>query len=177
MALRDAPGAPVPALTQLSAQERVGQQFRSLVYLSGPPLERLSAKRRRRLLSLALTEPRVHQLGARAPRGSMALYLALQAPRRQFVGGWVNPGVISTDGEGLAFLAGRRTFTRIEAYGSAEPERVLCELMEDWKRRGRPTERDLRAEVSFDSAGAPSIRWSWARDEKARRRGAGRRPG
>ncbi len=164
MSLRDFAGARVPApAPQLSAHERVGEQFRSLAYLSGQPLQRLSSKRRRRLLSLALTEPRVHRLGVRAARGPLALYLALQAPKRRFVGGWMNPGVISADGGGVAHLAGGKTFNRIEAYGAAEPERELRDLIEDWKRRGRPTERDLRVEVSFDPAGSPSIDWNWTR--------------
>jgi protein-L-isoaspartate(D-aspartate) O-methyltransferase len=162
MPMREAPGAPAPAPgSSLSASERLDDQPRPLVHLSGEALKRLSAQERRRLLSLALSEPRVGQLGLRAPRGSLLLYLTLQAPQSRFVGGW-KPGLISADGHGLAHLAGAKTFTRIEAYGDSEPEQMLRRLIEDWSGRGRPTEHDLRVEVSFEQVAATApITWSW----------------
>jgi len=80
---------------------------------------------------------------------------------RSFVGSWHAPGLIGAYGRGLALLAGRRTFTRIEAYGDPEPERLLRDLVERWKQHGRPTERDLRVEVTFGREGKSSITWSW----------------
>lgn len=60
MPLREAAGAAVPAGgVHLSASERLDGKGRALVSLSGEGLQRLSATGRRRLLSLALSEPRV----------------------------------------------------------------------------------------------------------------------
>ncbi len=162
MPLREAAGAAVPAGgVQLSANERVGGHGRPLVMLGGEALRKLSATARRRLLSLALSEPRVSQLGLRGPRGALLLYLVLEAPQH-FVGSWLAPGLIGADGRGLALLAGRRTITRIEAYGDPGPERLLRDLVERWKRHGRPTERDLRVDVSFGREGRSSIAWGWS---------------
>lgn len=161
MPLREAAGARVPAGgVYLSAHERLDGHGRPLVMLGGEALQRLSATGRRRLLSLALSEPRRSQFGLRCPRGALLLYLVLEAPR-SFVGSWHAPGLIGADGRGLALLAGRRTFTRIEAYGDPEPERLLRDLVERWKQHGRPTERDLRVEVTFGREGKSSITWSW----------------
>lgn len=162
MPLREAAGAAVPGGgVQLSAHERVGGHGRPLVMLGGEALRELSATARRRLLSLALSEPRVSQLGLRGPRGALLLYLALEAPQC-FVGGWLAPGLIGAEGRGLALLAGRRTITRIEAFGDPGPERLLRDLVERWKRHGRPTERDLRVDVSFGRDGRSTITWGWS---------------
>lgn len=161
MPLREAARAPVPAGgVHLGAHERLDGHVRPLVTLSGEALQGLSATDRRRLLSLALSEPRRSQLGLRGPRGALLLYLVLEAPQR-FVGSWLAPGLIGADGRGLALLAGKRTITRIEAYGDPEPEHLLRDLVERWKRHGRPTERDLRVDVSFGHEGRSSITWSW----------------
>jgi len=162
MPLRAAVGAAVPRPGwHLSASETRAGHSRSLAHLSGEALRQLSAKGRRQLLSLALTQPRVRQLGMRAPRGPLVLYLTLQAPQRRFVGGWMTPGIISPDGRGVAHLAGSKTCTRIHAYGDSEPEQTLRQLIEDWDSRGRPTEQQLHAHVSFEQPGTTPITWSW----------------
>lgn len=166
MPLRDRSGAPAPeSAPSLSASERVATRSRPLMHLSGEGLRGLSAERRQALLSLALSEPRSHRLGMRAPRLSLALYLALEAPASRFLGGWGKPGVIGTDGRGLALLAGARTFTRIEAYGEPEAEHLLVQLIDGWRARGRPTERELQVEVSFRRGRGSSIRWSWEKQK------------
>ncbi len=162
MPLRDAPGGPVPApLPTLSATEQIDQRRQSLASLSGAALRRLSAARRQRLLSLALSEPRTRGLGLRAPRGALGLYLTLEAPEDRLVGGWRRPGVISQNGDGVALLAGgAKTLTRIESYGEGDAEVLLLRLVEEWKDRGRPTGDDLRVEVRF-RGGAGSVDLSW----------------
>jgi protein-L-isoaspartate O-methyltransferase len=81
MPLRDAPGAPVaPPPPSLGAIERIGDRSRSLAQLSGEALRPLSAVRRQRLLSLALSEPRTRELGLRAPRPALTLFLMIEAP-------------------------------------------------------------------------------------------------
>lgn len=164
MPLRDAPGAPVASPPpSLGAIERIDHRSRSLAQLSGEALRRLSAARRQRLLSLALSEARVHELGLRAPRPALSLYLTIEAPEDRLVGGWPRIGVISENGDGLALLAGgAKTFTRIESYGDRDAERLLLGLTEGWKQRGRPAGHDLRVEVSFPRGAAGSdVRLSW----------------
>jgi len=165
MALRDAPGGPVPsAPPSLGAIEQIDERFRSLAQLSGAALGRLSRARRQRLLALALSEPRTRPLGVRAPRHALGLYLTLEAPEDRFVGAWPGVGVISANGGGLAVLAGgAKTLTRIESYGDAKAERLLLELVEEWKEHGRPTARDLRVEVRFGEAASPDPAFSWSR--------------
>lgn len=165
MALRDAPGAAVPsAPPSLGASERIDEQSRSLALLSGTALGRLSRARRRRLLSLALSEPRTRALGVRAPRDALGLYLTIEAPEDRFVGGWPGVGVISANGGGLAMLAGgAKTLTRIESFGDVEAERLLFKLVEGWKQRGRPTADNLRFEVGFGEDATSDLSFSWGR--------------
>lgn len=163
MPLRDAPGARVPApAPSLGAIERIGERSRSLAQLNGEALRRLSQARRQGLLSLALSEPRTLDLGLRAPRAAVALYLTIEAPEDRLVGGWPRMGVISKNGDGLALLAGgERTFTRIDSYGHQAAERLLLKLIEGWKERGRPSGDDLRIEVGFRGEAGSEVRLSW----------------
>lgn len=163
MPLRDAPGASAPsAPPSLGAIERIDERTRSLAQLSGAALGRLSRARRQRLLALALSEPRTRALGIRVPRHAIGLYLTLEAPGDRFVGAWPGVGVISANGDGLAVLAGgAKTLTRVESYGDVEAERLLVDLVEGWKARGRPTADDLRVEVRFAEGSSSDIRFSW----------------
>ncbi len=164
MPLRDAPGAAVaPPPPSLGAIERIGDQSRSLAQLNGEALRGLSATRRQRLLSLALSEPRTRELGLRAPRPAIGLYLMIEAPLDRLVGGWPRIGVISENGDGLALMGGgAKTFTRIESFGDRDAERLLAGLIEGWRQRGRPSGHDLRVEVSFPTgAGGSDVRLSW----------------
>ncbi len=147
----------------LAATERLGERSRALAHLSGMALRNLARARRQQLLALALSEPRRRNLGLRAQRPALALYLAIEAPPDRFIGGWPRIGVISTDGTGLALLAGGpKTFTHIEGYGTPDAERLLLELIETWRRRGRPAGHDLQVEVTFTPTGNSSIGLSWS---------------
>ena len=163
MPLRHAPGAQVPSPPTLAASERIDQRPRSLAHLSGEALRRLSARRRQRLLSLALSEPRTRKLPLRAPRLALGLYLTIEAPKDRLIGGWPRVGVIGRDGEGLALLAGgARTVTRIESYGDSDAEGLLLEVIQEWKDRGRPGSEDLHVEVSLQGQEARGrMRFSW----------------
>ncbi|HEV2059611.1 MAG TPA: methyltransferase domain-containing protein [Solirubrobacteraceae bacterium] len=163
MRLRKTPGAAMPSpAPSLGATERIDEQARSLAHLNGVALRNLSRARRQQLLALALSEPRRRALGLRAQRSALALYLTIEAPANRFIGGWPRIGVISADGSGLALLAGGpKTFTHIEAYGTPDAERVLLDLIETWKQRGRPTGDDLQVEVSFAPTGSSSLALSW----------------
>jgi protein-L-isoaspartate(D-aspartate) O-methyltransferase len=164
MPLREAPGGPVPAPPpSLSATERIDDRSHPLAHLSGEGLRRLSAAKRQRLLSLSLSEPRTRALGLRAPRADLALYLTIEAPEDRFLGGWARVGVVSENGDGLALLGGgKKTLTRIESYGEGDAERLLVELVEGWKQRGRPTGHDLAVEVSFRGRAGSKVRLSWS---------------
>ena len=171
MPLRMGAGAPAPVSgLYLSASERRDGRQRLLAHVGGEALRGMSIDARRRLLSLALSETRVRQLGMRAARGPLLLYMAVESPPSLFSGSWVSPGLISEGGSGLAFLAGKRTLTRIESAGDSDAERVLLELVERWKQRGRPTERELRVEVGFRRRGGASTRWSWTSRRSRRSR-------
>jgi protein-L-isoaspartate(D-aspartate) O-methyltransferase len=162
MPLRDAPGAAVSSPPSLTATERIDERWRSLAHLSGAALRNLSRARRRQLLALALSEPRRRDLGLRAPRPALALYLTIEAPADRFVGGRPRLGVINADGTGLALLGGGpKTFTHIEAYGAPDAERLLLDLVETWKRRGRPSGTQLRVELSFGLTGNGRMSLSW----------------
>jgi len=98
----------------------------------------------------------------RAPRPALGLYLTIEAPEDRFVGAWPGVGVISANGGGLAVLAGgAKTITRIESFGDAEAERLLVELVEGWKERGRPAGHDLRVEVRFGEEASSDVSLSW----------------
>lgn len=164
MPLRDAPGAPVaPPPTSLGATERIGEKTRFLARLDGAALDRLSRSRRRRLLALSMSDPRTRRLGMRAPLHALGMYLTVEAPEDRLVAAWAGPGVISADGGGLSVLAGGvTTFTRVQSYGDAEAERVLLDLVDGWKQRGRPSSHDLRVEVMPAGARGTDVRLSWS---------------
>jgi len=163
MPLRDAPGAPVPPpAPTLSATEFLNGRPRSLAHLSGVALRGLSAAHRRRLLSLVLSEPRRRELGVRAPRAALTLYISLEAPEDRLVGGWPWPAVISRNGAGVALLAGGpKTLTRVESKGDRGAERLLFQLVEEWKQRRRPSADALRVEVTFREGISPGVALSW----------------
>ena len=162
MPLRDAPGGPVPPpAPSLGAHEHVGRP-RALIHLSGEALGRLSSARRQALLALALSKPRSRDLGLRADRSALGLYLTIEAPAGRLVAGWDRIGVISEGGAGLALLGGgAKRVTRIECYGERAAERLLLELIEGWKRRGRPGVRDLRLEMSSPTTRHSGFALSW----------------
>ena len=163
MRLRDAPGAAVPGPPpSLGAREQVGQQSRLLTHLSGVSLRGLSRARRQQLLALALSEPRRRALGLRAPRVALGMYMTIEAPPERFVGGWPRIGVLGANGSGLALLAGGpKTYSRMESYGDLDAERLLLELVESWKTRGRPSAQDIQLELRFPPAGSGDVHLSW----------------
>ena len=169
MPLRDAPGAAVPAPPPtVSATERIGARSRSIAHLTAAALRGLSRARRQQLLAMVLSEPRRRALGLRAPRHALGLYLTIEAPAGHFIGGWPRIGVMSSDADGLALLAGgQKTFTRIEAYGSGDAEKLLLDLVERWKAVGRPPATQLQVRVTFTAKGTSDVRLSWACDRAA----------
>jgi hypothetical protein len=156
------PGASQQEVPRLVASEIAGGDARQLVELSGSALETLSAPARRRLLALALSRPRIHRLRLSKPgsRG-LWLFLSLELPARSRVVslalGAVSIGFVDRAARSLALFSHAPTAEpRMSAYGGPEAEEKLLGLLGEWKRRGEPTEEDLRLTVS-----ERGIRWRW----------------
>jgi protein-L-isoaspartate(D-aspartate) O-methyltransferase len=135
----------------LSAREILDAEESALFELMGDALFRLPRTARRRLLALALGEPRTRPLGLRAPTWPLLLYLVLTGPAERLVfSSRVQVGVIDRRGTSLALVGGtKKTVDRIAAYGARDSEDLLIALIKDWKTRGRPTQDDLEIRVSF----------------------------
>jgi protein-L-isoaspartate(D-aspartate) O-methyltransferase len=134
----------------LSAREIVDAEESALFELMGDALFRLPRRARRRLLALALGEPRTRPLGLRAPSWPLLLYLVLTGPAKRLIfSSRVQVGVIDPRGTSLALVGGMKTVDRIVAYGARDSEDLLISLIDEWKTRGRPTEDDLEIRVSF----------------------------
>jgi hypothetical protein len=172
MVLRD-PDARTPGYrgSSVSLGDHVAGRHRSLGSLAGDDLRRLSAAARRRLAALMLTEPRNRLVAA--ARGA-ELWLQLARPQgavvlRYFRSGLARHfgvGVAARDGQGLAVVVGRR----IESYGDVSADEVLTRMLEEWRRRGRPTTEDLDVRVTYrDGAPRTKIGWSQASTVRARR--------
>ena len=162
MPLRASAGAASDQPPSVSASAVVDGAPTPLVQLAGDALRTLSARSRRRLLALALSEPRTLRLGRRAPAWALSLYLSLTLPRNGFVVSPPRAGVISRDGRSLALLAGRgEVFDRILAYGDGEAEDRLVAAVERWNARGRPAEDELTMQVTFRD-GRSRVACSWS---------------
>jgi protein-L-isoaspartate(D-aspartate) O-methyltransferase len=104
---------------------------RQLVQLSGPAIGRLSAASARRLLAVALGEPRRLPIPP-VPRWLLRLHLALALPDARFVASpLVGQGVVGRGGRSLALAdtawrKGMPPTRRILAYGGAEAEEYLA---------------------------------------------------
>jgi protein-L-isoaspartate(D-aspartate) O-methyltransferase len=134
----------------LSAREIVDAEESAPFELMGDALFRLPRRARRRLLALALGEPRTRPLGLRAPSWPLLLYLVLTGPAKRLIfSSRVQVGVIDPRGTSLALVGGMKTVDRIVAYGARDSEDLLISLIDEWKTRGRPTEDDLEIRVSF----------------------------
>jgi protein-L-isoaspartate(D-aspartate) O-methyltransferase len=139
---------------------------RPLLWLSGAGLARLSEPARRRLVALALSEPRVRRVRLPAPkRWSLALYLSLKSPRRHAVASYARDaaafGVFARAGRSLALFGGPfKGVSRLYGYGEREAEERLMELIERWRESGEPTEEVLEIQVRFE-AERQLLRWRW----------------
>jgi hypothetical protein len=140
--------------------------------LSGDALRTMSARSRRRLLSVALGDGRRRPLGLRAPSSALTLFLALRVPARRLITAapGYGIGVVGRDGSSLAvvepsFASAGSTVGSLRAFGEGEAEQLLLEHVRDWERRGRPSEHRLDIGVSYDAYGRSrvSARWPSAR--------------
>lgn len=167
MELRGAADGSVRAPASLLATDSRSQN-RVLVHLSGSGVEQLSAASRRRLLGVALSDPRRRALGVRCPTWDLVLYLSLEIPSQRLVQRLpeLSVGLASSDGRGLALVRGSWGTghvvrpQRVVAYGTAAAEDDLLEVLRRWRLRGRPGMDELRVGVSF-RAGRGRLRHWW----------------
>jgi protein-L-isoaspartate(D-aspartate) O-methyltransferase len=138
---------------------------RPLLWLSGAALARLSERARRRLVVLALSDPRVRRVRApAAKRWSLALYLSLEAPRTRAVASYARDavafGLFERNGRSLALFGGPfKGSSQLNGYGEREAEERLMELIDRWRKVGEPTEDALEIQVRFEAE--RQLRWSW----------------
>lgn len=139
-----------------------------LLQLTGNSLAALSEAGRRRVLALALGEPRRTALG-RLPTWPLAFHLSLALPESRLVVrfGPHGIGVVGRGGRSLALVEGRLergdrpSPQRLAAWGGPEAEALLRRAVERWRERGQPAESELRLAVSFDDGGSRiSRRWT-----------------
>jgi predicted DNA-binding transcriptional regulator AlpA len=166
MRLRDRVEDPSLPWPELNVTETTDGRERTVASLSGSTLETLPDHAKRKLLAVMLTTPRPQRLGVRVsgwPQWDLEAFLALSAPEDRLVGCMREdlgslmfmspalPAIIDRDGNGLAYLAGKKTISRLDAHGRRAPDAVLARLVDEWRRRGRPDVRRLRIAVSYGS--------------------------
>jgi protein-L-isoaspartate(D-aspartate) O-methyltransferase len=180
MRLRDRPEDPsLPWPVSKAIETRDGTE-RTLASLSGSTLNRLHDRERRDLLALLLSHPRSRTIRMRLSTWGLwelESFILLAAPEEVVVGctredlghllfySTAFPAIIDKDSRSLAHLAGSRSASRIDAYGEASAERMLIDLVDEWRRRGRPGISRLSVEVSYGRASPKGV---W----RSRRRGS-----
>jgi hypothetical protein len=110
--------------------------------VTGPSLVSLTAAAKRRLLATALEDARRVPLPVRTRGHVLGLFVSLTLPAGRFVmsvPGFA-VGAIFRDGRSLAVLGP----TALAAFGDDRAAELLLRRVEDWVRRGRPRESDLR---------------------------------
>jgi protein-L-isoaspartate(D-aspartate) O-methyltransferase len=170
MPLREPDGgpAPVPTPPALVAAYRDGSRDTPIRELHGAAIATLSDRAKRRLLDVALSDPRRSPLGLRAAAAALTLFVSLEVPARHRVTAAPRFGVgaITRDGTSLALIEpsfGRpdSTVSSLRAFGAHGAEDLLERYVQDWDARGRPGAADLTITVSYDASGASRIRHRW----------------
>lgn len=141
--------------------------------ISGASLERLPDHVRLRIGALLADRPKSSSLGTRLRswhQWELQTFLALSLDEDLLVGvvrddladlsflGTALPGVIDRAGRGIAHLAGRKTVSRVDAFGEPGPDRALMDATDDWQARGRPLASRLIVTVTYRG---PAVRRSW----------------
>jgi protein-L-isoaspartate(D-aspartate) O-methyltransferase len=149
--LRLGGGAPqaIPAL------RKTAEGFQSVSVLCGGFMPLRGGPSSERGARLTLTGPsRVRPFPGRTRRWTFALYVALEAPRDAYVDGEEGFGVAVDDSVALVTEWG------LAAWGGPEAEELLDRLLDEWRARGRPGERELTITVAYDD-GTSRLEHAW----------------
>lgn len=158
------------AVTPIGERVAKGKQLGSI---SGASLERLPNHVRLHLSTLLAGRARLLPLGMRLKtwqQWELQTFVALSLDEDRLVGvvrddlaelsflGTALPGVIDRGGQGIAHLAGRKTVSRMDAFGERGPDRTLMHAIDEWRGRGRPPASSLLVGVTYRG---PAMRGSW----------------
>jgi protein-L-isoaspartate(D-aspartate) O-methyltransferase len=164
MRLRQRPDDPSLPWPEARVQETRNASVHTVASLSGSTLSRLSPEVRRRLLAMLLSSPRSRALGVRISRRSqwdLEAFVTLAAPEERLLGcvredltdlllfSAALPAIVDPDGPGLAYLAGSKIISRIDAHGHGAAGRLLHHVVDRWLRWKRPAVAQLRIEVTY----------------------------
>ena len=132
-----------------------GAGFRSVSVLCGSFMPLRGGTGARRAPSIPPRgRARIRPFRARSPRWTLALYLALEAPEGRYVDGGAGYGIAAE--QSLALV----TDVGICAWGGPEAEEILDRLLEEWRARGRPGERNLVLAITYDGT-RPRVEHAW----------------
>jgi protein-L-isoaspartate(D-aspartate) O-methyltransferase len=148
MPLRDAAARAANGRAMLSVSSRVDGAAEQVTCLHGTGVRRLSPAARRRALARLLEPPRRRALRVGRRVDGLFLYVSLRIPERRLVSSSVGLGHVSGDGRSLALLAWGGG---LRAYGDDRAERELLRLVDEWTKRGKPTEEALDVRVRFEN--------------------------
>ena len=165
MALRGPgePDSPVSAGTQLNAAAASGGSPRTLAWLMGDCLARLSASDQQRLLAIVLGRPERRRTMAGAAAAGLVMFLTLH-PRGDTVqlnvAGRYGAGVVGPRGSGFAAVTRRppAKLAHVEHWGDPRAGARLDSLLAEWASLGRPDLDALRMTAACDGerpAGRP----------------------
>ncbi|MGZ4399380.1 MAG: protein-L-isoaspartate O-methyltransferase family protein [Gaiellaceae bacterium] len=138
--------------------------------LRGAALARLTEVERGRLQALPLVPPRIRRIDPEAI-WPLWFFLRIMIPARYLVLSGASVGVVGPGGRSLALLdrgdrtelpGRRRSAAAIRSYGTEEAETLLLDLIERWRARGGPSDRDLAVDIRFDGD-VSRVRCRWSR--------------
>lgn len=152
----------------LVASDSAAESGMPMLQLFGDAAQTLSARAKRRLLSISLTEGRRRPLGLRARSSGLLLFLSLQVPTRQLIttAPRFGIGVVTRTGGSLALIepptARRsRSISSMRLFGDDDAEELLLDHVRDWDRRGRPAESHVEITVDYDEGRTSRLRHRW----------------
>lgn len=159
MYLRSSSEEDAPGRTDyLLAGESWNGKWNSFQQVWGPAVLKMSQKRRRKLLSVLMSEGNSIPLRMNARWDSLAIFLTLALPKERWLmaGPW-RPGII-VGSDSLALVGGgKRGIDRVVSFGDRSAARRLQRYISEWVDLGRPSVGSLRIRAGFGTP--PSKSW------------------
>jgi protein-L-isoaspartate(D-aspartate) O-methyltransferase len=154
--------------TALIASDATCETGTSITELYGEALTTLTTRAKRRLLALALGEPRKLALGLRASPTGLTLFLSLRLPGRNLVTTAPRYGIGATtrNGRSLALIeptfgCPSHTVNSLSVFGSDDAANLLLRHVREWDQRGRPDASQLAIIVSYDARQRTRVTHRW----------------